>query len=304
MNKPPESIKEPKNLKKGDTIGLISTARKIKPEELEFSIKLLESWGLKVLLGRHLFKEHHQFAGTDKERSVDFQEMLNNPLVKAILCVRGGYGTVRIIDKLDFSLLKTHSKWIAGFSDVTALHSTLHNLGLTSLHSTMPISFSSNTKKSLESLRNVLFGKQINYTFLDHPLNKKGIANAPVIGGNLSILYSLLGSPSDIETDGKILFLEDLDEYLYHIDRMMMNLKRNKKLSRLAGLIIGSMSEMKDNKVSFGKTAYEIILDAVLEYNYPVAFNFPAGHINNNNAIILGKSAKLVVDRVCSLKYK
>ena len=231
------------------------------------------------------------------QRSADLQQMIDNPDIKAIICARGGYGTVRILDLIDFSDLKANPKWIAGYSDVTALHSTLHNLNITSLHSTMPINFSDNTKNSLESLKQTLFGNLISYNFPRHELNRIGHTKGKVVGGNLSVIYSLLGSNTDINTDGKILFLEDLDEYLYHIDRMMMNLKRNGKLSKLAGLIIGGMSDMNDNTIPFGKSAMEIIAESVSEYDYPVAFNFPAGHIDNNNTIILGQNANLTIDR-------
>ena len=223
--------------------------------------------------------------------------MIDNPDIKAIICARGGYGTVRILDLIDFSDLKANPKWIAGYSDVTALHSTLHNLNITSLHSTMPVNFSDNTKTSLESLKQTLFGNLISYNFPRHKLNRIGHTKGKVVGGNLSIIYSLLGSNTDINTDGKILFLEDLDEYLYHVDRMMMNLKRNGKLSKLAGLIVGGMSNMNDNTIPFGKSAIEIIAESVSEYDYPVAFNFPAGHIDNNNTIILGQNANLTIDR-------
>ena len=292
-----QSIIRPSALQKGDQIGIISTARKISKEELKFAKNTLEYWGLKVVFGNNLFQEYNQFAGSDLQRSADLQQMIDNPDIKAIICARGGYGTVRILDLIDFSDLKANPKWIAGYSDVTALHSTLHNLNITSLHSTMPINFSDNTKTSLESLKQILFGNLISYNFPRHKLNRIGHAKGKVVGGNLSIIYSLLGSNTDINTDGKILFLEDLDEYLYHVDRMMMNLKRNGKLSKLAGLIVGGMSNMNDNTIPFGKSAIEIIAESVSEYDYPIAFNFPAGHIDNNNTIILGQNANLTIDR-------
>lgn len=292
-----QSIIRPSALQKGDQIGIISTARKISKKELKFAKNTLEYWGLKVVFGNNLFQEYNQFAGSDLQRSADLQQMIDNPDIKAIICARGGYGTVRILDLIDFSDLKANPKWIAGYSDVTALHSTLHNLNITSLHSTMPINFSDNTKTSLESLKQTLFGNLISYNFPRHKLNRIGHTKGKVVGGNLSIIYSLLGSNTDINTDGKILFLEDLDEYLYHVDRMMMNLKRNGKLSKLAGLIVGGMSNMNDNTIPFGKSAIEIIAESVSEYDYPVAFNFPAGHIDNNNTIILGQNANLTIDR-------
>ena len=294
MNIIKQSTIRPSKLQQGDQIGIISTARKINKKELVFAKNTLENWGLKVVFGDNLFQEHNQFAGTDKQRAADLQQMIDNPKIKAIICARGGYGTVRILDLVDFCRLQVNPKWIAGYSDITALHSTLHNLNISSLHSTMPINFSNNTNNSLESLKQALFGNSISYNFQTNKLNRIGHAEGKIIGGNLSIIYSLLGSNSDINTDGKILFLEDLDEYLYHVDRMMINLKRNGKLRNLAGLLIGGMNDMNDNSIPFGKNAMEIIAESVSEYNYPIAFNFPAGHIKDNNTIVLGQTAKLV----------
>ena len=303
MNAPTQSIQRPLSLIKGDQIGLISTARNISEEELEYAKNVFSNWGLKVVLGDHLFCKFHQFAGTDTQRAADLQNMIDNPEIKAIICARGGYGTVRILDLINFNALQKNPKWIGGYSDVTALHSSMHNIGIASLHCSMPINFLNNSEDSLESLKKALFGQKLSYQFPKHPLNRKGKTQGKVIGGNLSILYSLIGSKSDINTEGKILFLEDLDEYLYHIDRMMMNLKRNGKLSKLAGLIVGSMSEMKDNAIPFGKTALEIIAETVAEYDYPVAFNFPAGHLDNNNTLVLGECANLVVENTSNLCY-
>ena len=303
MNVPTQSTQYPLSLQKGDQIGLISTARKISEEELEYAKSLFSSWGLNVVFGDHLFRKFHQFAGTDTQRAADLQSMIDDPDIKAIMCVRGGYGTVRILDRINFTALQKNPKWIGGYSDVTALHSSVHNIGIPSLHCSMPINFSNNSEDSLESLRKALFGQKLSYQFPKHPLNRKGKTEGKVVGGNLSILYSLIGSKSDINTEGKILFLEDLDEYLYHIDRMMLNLKRNGKLSKLAGLVVGSMSEMNDNAIPFGKTAVEIIAEAVAEYDYPVAFNFPAGHLDNNNTLVLGEYANLVVENTSTLRY-
>ncbi|MCK6650038.1 MAG: LD-carboxypeptidase, partial [Bacteroidia bacterium] len=221
--------------------------------------------------------------------------MLDDTSIKAVISARGGYGTVRIIDKLNFSTFKKHPKWIIGYSDITVLHSHIHNMGIQTLHATMPINFKVN-EEATETLRKSLFGEKIHYSFEPHALNKNGKAEGILVGGNLSLLYALCGSNSDIDTKGKILFIEDLDEYLYHIDRMMMNLKRSGKLSGLTGLIVGGMSDMKDNAVPFGKTAEAIILDAVKEYNYPVCFHFPCGHIDRNLAIILGKKVELTLE--------
>jgi muramoyltetrapeptide carboxypeptidase len=229
--------------------------------------------------------------------------MLDNEYVKGIICVRGGYGTVRIIDSLNFELFQKQPKWLAGFSDITVLHSHIHKLNIATLHSTMPISFSSNTTEAINSLKAALFGEDISIEVSAHPLNRIGEAKGQIVGGNLSVLYSLIGSPSEIDTKDKIVFIEDLDEYLYHIDRMMMNLKRSGYLSHLKGLIVGGMSKMNDNKIPFGKEAEKIIYDAVCEYDYPVCFGFPAGHISDNRAIKLGQIAHLKVNKKTTLNY-
>ena len=287
----------PEKLKVGDKIGVISTARKITIEELSPAIKTLESWGLKVVLGVNLFQEDDQFSGTVEQRTADLQSMIDDNSIKAILCARGGYGTVQIIDSIDFTNLKKNSKWIVGYSDVTVLHSHLNNLGIASLHATMPINFKSNTKESLSSLKNSLFGNLNSIECKAHPLNKFGKIEGEIVGGNLSILYSLLGSHSDIDTAGKILFIEDLDEYLYHIDRMMMNLKRNGMLGKLKGLIVGGMSDMNDNSIPFGKTAEQIILEYTKNYDFPICFGFPAGHLSDNRCVRLGINSVLEINK-------
>jgi len=285
----------PEKLVVGDKIGIISTARKITIEELKPATKTLESWGLKVVLGANLFQEDDQFSGTVDQRTNDLQIMIDDNSIKAILCARGGYGTVQIIDAINFTNLKKNSKWIVGYSDATVLHSHLNNLGMASLHATMPINFEGNTNESLWSLKNALFGNLNNVECKAHPLNKFGKIEGDVVGGNLSILYSLLGSSSDIDTIGKILFIEDLDEYLYHIDRMMMNLKRNGIFGNLKGLIIGGMSDMNDNSIPFGKTAEQIILDYTKGYDFPICFGFPAGHLADNRCLILGINSILEI---------
>ncbi|HXB12037.1 MAG TPA: LD-carboxypeptidase [Bacteroidia bacterium] len=293
----------PKFLKPGDCVSIVAPARKISEEELLPSIKTLESWGLKVKLGKHIYASSHQFAGKDELRQQDFQTMLDDNEVRAIFSARGGYGALRIIDNLDLALFKKHPKWIVGYSDVTVFHSHIHtHTGIETLHATMPINFGKDAE-SLELLRKALFGEPLNYSLPSHSLNRNGESSGVLVGGNLSLLYALASTPSDIDTGGKILFLEDLDEYLYHIDRMMMQLKRGGKLAKLKGLIIGSFSEMKDNTVPFGKTAEEIILDAVKEYDFPVCFNFPAGHSNKNYPLFIGITASLSVKQEVSLKF-
>lgn len=293
----------PKTLKKGDKVSIISTARKITIQELIPSIKILQSWGLEVVFGENLFKENNQFSGTKKQRVEDLQNAINDNSISAILCARGGYGTVQIIDDINFSNLKKNPKWIIGYSDVTVLHSHLHNFGIATLHASMPIDFVKNTEESLNSLKNILFKGKNTIEYNSQKINNIGNVNSEIVGGNLSILYSLIGSDSDINTNGKILFIEDLDEYLYHIDRMMINLKRNGKFENLAALIVGGMSNMNDNEISFGKSVIEIISECVAEYNYPVCFNFPVGHLDDNRTIILGQQSELIIsEKTISLK--
>jgi muramoyltetrapeptide carboxypeptidase len=296
--------KQPKHLQQGDLVAIVTTARKIDREDIQKAIELLESWGLNAVVGRTIGKVDHQFGGTDADRITDFQQAMDNDAVKGIWCARGGYGTVRILDALDFSKFIEFPKWVIGFSDVTALHSHIHNLGIQTIHGLMPITVDSSTDKALSSLKKTLFGKNLEYKISCDEKNKYGKAKGELVGGNLSMLYSLLGSKSCIETDGKILFIEDLDEYLYHVDRMMMNLKRNGYFDNLKGLIVGGMTKMNDNTVPFGKTAEEIILDNIKEFNFPVCFNFPAGHLKDNRALILGEYVAFNVQKTeTSLKF-
>ncbi len=278
----------PPHLKKGDTVAIIATARKIDVSTLQPGIKLLESWGLKVILGKTIGKEQNQLAGADWQRATDLQEMLDNPSVKAIWAAKGGYGTVKIVDRVDFSNFKKNPKWIIGFSDVTVLHSHMNQLGFQTLHAMMAISAPSATTAAKESLRKTLFGEKLSYSIPFHAFNQLGQAKGELVGGNLSVLYSIQGSISEVDLNNKILFLEDLDEYLYHIDRMMTNLKRNGSLKNLKGIIIGGMTSMNDNDIPWGKNALEIIQECVKDLNIPVAYNFPAGHIKDNRALILG----------------
>jgi muramoyltetrapeptide carboxypeptidase len=291
-------------LKQNDKIAVVATARKISAEELAFAIETFKEWGLQPVLGKNIYEIENQFAGSDKQRAEDLQWAINDDNIKAIIIARGGYGTVRIVDAIDFTKLKTNPKFIIGYSDVTVLHSHIHtHIGLPTLHATMPINFNKNAE-AVETLRKCLFGELVSYHFEVNPLNKVGEANGVLVGGNLSLLYALSGTASDIDTKNKILFLEDLDEYLYHIDRMMLNLKRSGKLENLKALVVGSFTDMKDNTIPFGKTTEEIILDAVKEYNYPVCFNVPAGHIDRNLALYFGKEVNLKISQTnCSLTF-
>ncbi|MFD1293031.1 LD-carboxypeptidase [Lutibacter holmesii] len=286
---------QPTILQKKDTVAIVSTARKISLAEIQPAIDLLKKWGLNVEIGATIGLEDHQFAGTDVQRTADFQKMLNNPKIKAIWCARGGYGTVRIIDTIDFTAFQKHPKWLIGYSDITVLHNHIHNLGFQTLHATMPLDVEKNSKHALASLKKCLFGKPVSYSIKTSKENKLGTVTGELVGGNLSMLYSLLGSDSSIQTAEKILFIEDLDEYLYHIDRMFMNLKRNGYFNNLKGLIVGGMTSMHDNAIPFGKNAKEIILDTVSEFDFPVVFDFPAGHLKDNRALVLGEKIKLKV---------
>lgn len=290
----------PPVLQKGDTIAILATARKNIDNNLQPAINLLHSWGLEVVIGNTIGLDDNQLAGTDEQRAADFQQQLDNPNIKAIWCVRGGYGTVRMIDLLDFTKFKQSPKWIIGFSDVTVLHNHLNTLGYKSIHAIMPISIPKATPESIETLRIALFGEKLSYKIAPYLMNRFGEASGELVGGNLSILYSLFGSQSAIDCTDKILFIEDLDEYLYHIDRMMMNLKRNGCLESLKGIIVGSMSKMKDNEIPWGKNALEIIDDVTQKYNIPVLYNFPAGHIHDNRALILGNKISINVNANCS----
>jgi muramoyltetrapeptide carboxypeptidase len=290
----------PLPLKPGNKIGLIAPSRKVTSQHIEGSIGLLKEWGYQVVLSKNLYKTDHQFAGTDIERAGDFMEMIANPEIKAILAVRGGYGTIRILEYLDATLIRKNPKWIIGYSDITALHSYFHQvIECETIHATMPVNFSqvASMTPSWQKLKEVLNGDSIGYEVPGHELNRPGKTTGMLVGGNLSVLFSLRGTYCDIDTDGKILFLEDLDEYLYHIDRMMMNLKTGGKLKNLKGLIVGGMTDMKDNSVPFGKDSYEIIADAVKDYDYPVLFNFPAGHNEPNVPLMFGRNTELEVQK-------
>ncbi len=292
-------MKQAPYLKEGDKIGLVSPAGRIEAKQVRAAVRVLQRWGLKPVFGRHIFSKDFQFAGSDKVRASDIQEFLDDKSIKAILATRGGYGSARIINQLDFSELLMHPKWFIGYSDVTVFHNHLHtHFSLESLHATMPKNFPEDATEnsSVESLRKALFGELTAYSFSSCKVWRAGEAEGSIVGGNLSILNSLAGTSSDIDTQGKILFIEDIQEYLYHTDRMMQNLKLSGKLNNLKGLIVGGMTDMQDNDDPFGKTAEEIIWDAVKEYEYPVVMNFPAGHQEPNLALYLGRNTHLFAD--------
>jgi len=303
-------MKKPKSLIPGDTIAILSTARKISLEEIQFSINVLESWGLKVVIGATIGTQENQFAGSDEIRARDFQKMLDNKNIKAILCARGGYGTIRILDKLNFTQFMLNPKWIIGYSDITVLHTHINTyLAVQTIHATMPINFETNIGKSLNSLKKSLFGEKISYNINFNKNNRLGDVKGDVIGGNLSILYSLLGTKSGFNTDNKILFIEDVDEMLYHVDRMIVSLKNAGKFNKIKALIVGGMSNMRDNTKEFGfsnenpfgKTVKEIILEHTKEFDFPICFEMPFGHLNENNAIVFGKEVNLSINKKATL---
>lgn len=287
----------PEFLKKGDTVGILATARKTDLTSLQPAIKLLERWGLKVVVGKTIGKEENQLAGPDWMRATDFQEMLDNPKIKAVWGAKGGYGTVRIIDRIDFTSFKKKPKWIAGFSDMTVLHSHINNMGIETIHSFMALNAGTAQPEVLESFRKALFGEKLSYTIPSHEYNVSGSAKGELVGGNLSVLYSIMGSQSEIDYHDKILFIEDLDEYLYHIDRMMMNLKRNGYFNGLKAVIVGGMTSMNDNEIPWGKDALQIIQDVLKDYKFPIIYNFPAGHIKDNRTLILGKTVSVTANK-------
>jgi muramoyltetrapeptide carboxypeptidase len=294
-------IKIPPYLQKGDTIGLVCPAGYMAWEKVQTCIQTLQVWGYRVKTGKTIGGDSkNYFSGSDAYRLADFQDMLDDEDVKAILCARGGYGVGRIIDLIDFGTFKKQPKWIIGFSDITILHCHLYsNYYISSLHAPMAAAFNDEGYHSeyVRSLKNALEGKKLKYQCPPHPYNRKGTAIGELVGGNLSLLAHLVGTDSDIKTKGRILFLEDTGEYLYNIDRMMYQLKRSGKLSKLAGLIVGGFTDNKDTERPFGQTAYEIIRDVVKEYDYPVCFGFPVSHEQENYALKIGVGYKLKVTK-------
>lgn len=285
----------PEYLKVGDTIAIIAPSGVLNDHEnyINKAKKLLESWELNVIIGKNIFNNYGHFSGTDKERTKDFQRALDDKTISAIWCARGGYGAMRIIDDLDYTEYLKTPKWIIGYSDITAIHNDLHILGSESIHSIMCKSLEDkdiNNDRSIQALKDVLFGNKLSYNFNNKPENKLGKTSGQIVGGNLTLLHGLIGSKSSINTDGKILFIEDLGEYHYHIDRMLISLKRAGYFDNCNGLVVGDFSDLRKNTTPFGKNIKEIILDAVKEFNFPVLFDFPAGHEELNMPIILGRN--------------
>ncbi len=284
-------------LKQGSKVAIAAPARCVTPEEMAFAIHWLKEQGFVPVYDDRLFAVHHIFAGDDDFRASVFQEYLDNEEIEAIWLARGGYGSIRIIDKLDFTKFLQHPKWIAGFSDSTVIHGKLSRLGVPSLHSPMPFYFANKTEVAKRSLFNALTGKCLHYEFPANPLNRLGKMEGEIVGGNLSVLMGMNGSDIFPETDGKILFIEEVDEYIYHIDRMMRGLKRAGKLAHLKGLIVGGLTQIKDNTHPFGQTAEEVIAEAVSEYDYPVCFGFPAGHFDDNRVLVFGQKSRIEITK-------
>jgi muramoyltetrapeptide carboxypeptidase len=297
-----KTLKQPPYLQAGDTVAIVAPSGILRNRtaEIEQAKTLLKSWGLYVVVGKHVFNQNNHFAGTDAERCEDFQNALDDPKIKAIWCARGGYGAVRILDKLDYTKFKKKPKWVIGYSDITALHNQVHILGFESLHAMMCTSLQDDKEtieETISTFKTALFGKPLSYTLEGSKYNKTGSVSAPIVGGNLSILYSMLGSNTSIDTSGKILFIEEIGEYEYTIDRMLQSLKRAGYFNNCKGVIIGDISKIRKNTTLWGSPVQQLILDALTEYNFPIAFNMPAGHEKDNRALILGRMVDLTVEK-------
>ncbi|WJJ98326.1 S66 peptidase family protein [Algibacter luteus] len=294
------TLKQPPYLKPGDTVAIVAPSGILKNrvEEIQRAQTLLKSWGLHSVVGKHVFNVDNHFAGTDNERCEDLQKALDDPKIKAIWCARGGYGTVRILDKLDFSIFKQNPKWLIGYSDITALHNQIHNEGVESLHAIMCVSLDADATEieaSVTSFKDAIFGKPLSYTIEGSTYNKTGKTTGQLVGGNLTLLHTMLGSDTSIDVSGKILFIEEIGEYKYHIDRMLQSLKRAGYFDSCKGVIVGDISKLRTNTTLWGTSIEQLILDALLEYSFPIAFNMPAGHENDNRALIMGRTIQLNV---------
>ena len=291
----------PPYLQKGDTIAIIAPAGILKnrKEVVDKAKVLAESWGLKVVYGKHLFNQNDHFAGTDEERCQDFQEALDNPNIKAIWSARGGYGSVRILDKLDFSKFKEHPKWVIGYSDITAFHNHIHNLGVETLHAMMGTSMEEKPEEIVQTIatfKKALFGEKLRYEIPSSKKNREGEVSGELVGGNIAILASMLGSDSQITTDEKILFIEEIGEYKYSIDRMLQSLKRAGYFRKVKAIVVGDMTKIKKNTTPWGSSIEQLVLDVVPK-DIPVLFNFPAGHEPDNRALIMGRKVSLSVHK-------
>lgn len=283
-------------LQKGDIIAIVAPAKAIDEQQVLFAKEYLEKNGFRVVLGNHVMDNYHYFSGEDNARAADFQEALNNPEVKAILCARGGYGCIRILDRIDWAVQLQNPKWIIGFSDVTIFHQYMDKWEIPSLHATMPLDFQTGEKNNLETLLSTLTTNQFEYTISPDKHNKNGTTSGKIIGGNLSIVYSLIGTSLQPDYLGKILFIEDVGEPLYAIDRMFYALEKSGILDQISGLIVGGMTQMRDSNPGFGQTFQEIINEHLRYKDIPVCYNFPAGHQNENLALILGVETEMTVN--------
>ncbi len=296
------TVKQPPYLKAGDTVAIVAPAGILKNREAEITKAkvLLKRWGLHAIVSKHVFNKADHFAGTDDERCEDFQKALDDPKIKAIWCARGGYGSVRILDKLDWSKFKKHPKWVIGYSDITAIHNQIHNEGVQSIHAMMCTSLqdtSETIEETIATFKKAIFGTALNYTLVGSKYNQVGSATGKLVGGNLTMLHTMLGSKTSIDTSGKILFIEEIGEYRYHVDRMLQSLKRAGYFDNCKGLIIGDFTKTKKNTTPWGKSTQQLILDVVSEYGFPVAFNMHAGHAKDNRALILGRKVELIATK-------
>jgi len=299
--KQPVSLIQPPYLKAGDTVAIVATSGILKNRtaEIEKAMALLKSWGLHFIIGKHLYSKANHFAGTDDERCEDFQNALDDPKISAIWCARGGYGSVRILDKLNYSKFKENPKWIIGYSDITALHNQIHNEGFQSVHAMMCTSLQDapeTIKETISTFKKAIFGTSLKYTLAGSNYNKTGTVTGQLVGGNLTMLHTMLGSKTSINTSGKILFIEEIGEYKYHIDRMLQSLKRAGYFDNCKGVIIGDFTKTKKNTTPWGVSIEQLILDALTDYNFPIAFNMDAGHAKDNRAMVLGKTVELLVN--------
>nr|WP_243473857.1 LD-carboxypeptidase [Winogradskyella sp. MH6] len=303
-----DTLLRPAYLKAGDTVAIVAPSGILKNREREVqqAVDLLKEWGLNAIVGEHVFSKADHFAGTDEERCEDLQKAMDDPTISAIWCARGGYGTVRILDKLDYTKLKENPKWIIGYSDITALHNQLHNQGFESLHALMCVSLTQDiteVQESVDTFKAALFGNPSNYDLEGSKYNREGEAKGQLIGGNLTILHTMLGSDTSLDTSGKILFIEEIGEYKYHIDRMLQSMKRAGYFENLNGLVVGDMSKLRKNTTLWGTSVEQLILDALADYNFPIAFNMPAGHEDDNRALVLGREVELKVGKEKSSLY-
>lgn len=293
---------QPPYLKAGDTVAIVAPSGILKNrnDEVTQAVALLKSWGLNAVVGKHVFSKADHFAGTDEERCEDFQNALDDPEISAIWSARGGYGAVRIIDKLDYTKFKKHPKWVIGYSDITALHNQIHNEGYQSIHALMCVSLTKDLediKEALSTFKSTIFGKPVNYTLKGSTYNRTGVTSGQLVGGNLSVLHTMLGSKTSLDMSGKILFIEDIGEYKYHIDRMLQSLKRAGYFDNCKGLIVGDVSKVRKNTTLWGKPMEQLVLDALADYDFPIAFNMPAGHEKDNRAMVLGKTIDFTVEK-------